>query len=69
MPPMDNDKPHLVKIVLFVKSIFDISVVTSFFTVRYFLIVSWQDMRLQFTPFKENNRTVDEITLPPQKGK
>ena len=73
MPPMDNDKPHLVKIVLLIKSMYDISELTSSFTIRYYLMLSWQDQRLKFTPFKENNKTMDEIILPPdlftQKGK
>ena len=64
LPPFDGDQPHIVHIRTHIKSIFDISEQSSSLTVRYFLNICWYDTRLIFTPFKENNKTVEYIRLP-----
>ena len=64
LPQTDNDGPHIVHFTITFQSIFHISEQTSSFTVRYYLKLQWQDKRLQFTPFIENNKTISKIKLP-----
>ncbi len=62
MPPHDGPRPIMFTVAI--DSIFDISELSSSFTVRYGLVMEWKDTRLQFPPFVENNTTVKRIFLP-----
>ena len=64
LPPTENDGPQQIFIYLRIKSIFDISELTSSFTVRYHLDISWSDTRLQFVPFIEKNKFIASIKFP-----
>ena len=63
-PRNDHNYANLVNIQLVIRSIDDVSEQSSSFDIRYYLTLYWYDSRLKFTPFMENNKTVDKINLP-----
>ncbi len=63
-PPAKHLGPHQVEISINIQSIFDISEKSSSFTIRYYIQLGWYDSRLEFSPFVENNQTIDVIWLP-----
>ena len=64
LPPTENNQPNTVSFHLYIKSIYDISEQTSSFTIRYYINLLWNDPRLKFTPFMQNNTSVDLLKLP-----
>ncbi len=64
LPPIEKGFSRHVHIRINVQSIFDISEQTSSFTMRYYFQLGWYDLRLTFSPFIENNETVNKIRLP-----
>ncbi len=64
LPPTENGVVPNVSIVINIQSIFDVSEQSSSFTMRYYFQLGWYDLRLNFTPFIENNKTVSKIMLP-----
>ena len=63
-PLIPHPKPHLVKPRIEIKDIFDVSERAASISVRYYFKLTWLDERFKFTPFKEENETVDAIQLP-----
>ena len=62
LPPTEDGGPTTVKFNVIIKSIYDVSELTSSFKIRYYLSLHWRDPRLRFTPF--NNDTSDFLPLP-----
>ena len=63
-PASEDNKPSIVNIHLVIRSIDDISDKKSNFNIRYYLTLYWYDPRLRFTPFQEDNETINNIHLP-----
>ena len=63
-PTTSDNKPTVVNFNVYIKSIYDVSEYSSSFKVRYYLNLFWHDSRVTFTPFIENNVTVERIKLP-----
>ena len=64
VPPTENNEPNIVHVEIAINSIFDVSEQSSSFKIKYFFNLLWKDSRLKFTPFIENNKTIQKIILP-----
>ncbi len=63
-PPQRGGGGRIVRIVSYIKDVFDISEVDSSVNVRYRFKLTWNDTRLQFEPFMESGRESILIKVP-----
>ncbi len=65
LPPSAGNAPRSVELSINVREIFDISEMDSSFTARYYLILRWEDPRLKFQEYlDEDGKTKGRIRVP-----
>ena len=63
LPPTVGNETRTVMLLIDIKSLYDVSELRSSLTAQYSMGMKWQDNRLQFEPFWENDKLQNRIVM------